>query len=202
MSEPEKNRKYPNKDPLAPPKGLKWCTNCGQQKPLDQFHKDAARVDGHRDHCTDCRRELRREESIKGTVLEDMEDQAMETLGQLSGRGGSVVPHATEALESVLRPFGGMEGYGKWLFATFLAARPGSAVRERLLTKILDLIQYVSAAGDSEQPINEMEDGDLIRIMSTHIIEFQKKANLPATAFPTLDGRVADANAYMVKRDG
>lgn len=33
---------------------LKCCTKCGEDKPLDQFHKDKSRRDGYRDRCKDC----------------------------------------------------------------------------------------------------------------------------------------------------
>lgn len=34
----------------------KVCSKCGESKPLDAFHKQKSKKDGHRSHCKECRR--------------------------------------------------------------------------------------------------------------------------------------------------
>ena len=43
-----------------PDHASKPCTKCGEVKPLDQFHKDRSKRDGHANRCRDCERELHR----------------------------------------------------------------------------------------------------------------------------------------------
>jgi len=33
---------------------VKQCSKCGEQKPLDQFHRDSKRKDGRHGHCKTC----------------------------------------------------------------------------------------------------------------------------------------------------
>lgn len=182
------------------PEDRKYCTHCGELKHKTEFHVDSTRADGYRDHCKQCRELIRQEQQALAAPLVNMEEQALDMLDSLSSSGGSHVPHTTEAVEALMRPFGGMDGFGKWMFATFLAARPGSTVRERLLSRILDLVEMNSAKGDADAPLDKMEDRDLIRIMSVHLLEFQKKSELPSTAVPTVDGKVVDA-VRVLRRD-
>lgn len=187
------------RDPLGPPpylsvpEGKKFCTYCGVLKELDAFHNDISKADKKRDHCIACRQAIREQEMALAAPLVDMEEQAINTLKDLASTGGSSTPHAAEALEAIIKPFGGVDGLGKWMFATFLAARPGSAIRERLLCRIIDLIEMNTVQGQSTMPMERMEDSDLIRIMSVNLIEFQKKASLPSNAIPTFEGKVVDA---------
>jgi hypothetical protein len=52
---PAKPKGFPR--PLA--SHMKNCTLCGQRKPLDEFHIQAAALDGHRAECKACRRRTR-----------------------------------------------------------------------------------------------------------------------------------------------
>jgi hypothetical protein len=191
----------PNKLPPPPfeeiDESKKYCTYCGILKELEHFHVDRSKPDGHRDHCIDCRKAIRAEENALAIPLANMEEQAIETLDSLSSSGGSMTPHSSEALEAIIKPFGGVEGLGKWMFATFLAARPGSAIRERLLSRVIDLIEMNTERGDASVPLERMEDADLVRIMSINLIEYQKKASLPSNAIPTIDGKLVDAKKVV-----
>lgn len=173
--------------------GMKFCTNCGDKKELSQFHRDKTRPDGYKDHCAKCRIELSNQLAIASAApLREMEEQGYAALSAMQHSGGSYNPHISEALEEVLAPFGGMKGFSKWYFANFLAAKPGSAVRERMLLRIADMIDKVTDIKSADIRVDEMEDGDIIRVMQTTLIEYQRKANVGNNAVPTIDGRVIE----------
>lgn len=177
--------------------GMKYCTNCGIKKDLDEFHSDASRSDGHRDHCKQCRRELALAAEYNDGPIRELEEKGMEVLGAMANSGGSFQPHVSEALEELLLPFGGMRGFSKFFFANYLAAKPGSATRERMLSRITDLIEKVSDIGDSDTPLDRMEEGDIIRVMATHVIEYQKKTGIGSNMIPTVNGSVVHISQVL-----
>jgi hypothetical protein len=177
--------------------GMKYCTNCGIKKTYDQFHADATRSDGYRDQCIACRRELARAAEYGDGPIRDLEEKGLEILSTMANSGGSFQPHVSEALEEMLTPFGGMRGFSKFFFANYLAAKPGSATRERMLSRITDLIEKVSDIGDADTPLDRMEEGDIIRVMATHVIEYQKKTGIGNNMLPTLNGSVVNISKVM-----
>ena len=158
----------------------KYRTSCGIRKSLDSFHKDETKEDGRRDTCSECRskiNELKKKDRLD-EKLRKIEQEGLETLGNLKS-GGSFDPHINEVFEAMMKPFGGVNGWAKHLFATYLASDPGSQKR----VKIHDM----------------MEERDLLQLMRSHLVEYQKGNDLPSTAIPTLSGNVIDAEAVEAK---
>lgn len=175
--------------------GEKYCTHCGILKPYELFHKDASRQDGYKDVCRECRSEIDKEQRKR--VLDDriraVDDEGMEALGKMTP-GGSYDPHINEVFEAVLRPFGGVNGWAKHLFATYLAAEPGSARRVKIHDMIMQLAGKVTKLGLAERQLDMMEERDLLNVMRQYLTEYQSSNDLPSTALPDPRGGIIDAS--------
>jgi len=108
-----------NAAPTAPPPGQKRCIGCGQEKPLDAFHKHKAWKDGKDARCKECRNAMQR-----------ANHEARQTLQRVEGSGASgpscvhkwlcgnaailkVWPDFYDSDERV-RPLPGTDSYGEW----------------------------------------------------------------------------------------
>jgi len=183
-------------DPIEaamPAAGEKFCTHCGHKKILEAFHKDETKEDGRRDVCKDCRsliNDQKKQDSLDAR-LRELEKEGLESLGNLSS-GGSFDPHINEVFEAMMKPFGGVNGWAKHLFATYLACDPGSQKRVKIHDMMMQLAGKVTKLGLAERQLDMMEERDLLQVMRQHIIEYQEGNRLPPTAIPTLDDTVID----------
>lgn len=146
------------------PDGEKLCDECGTQFPAtaDYFHRDAYKEDGLKATCRSCRskRNIVSEDGAIATRLKKMELESAELLDQLTS-GGSSIPHQAELLECLVHAMGGVQGFSKHVMATYLAATPGSATRQKLLDMIVKLTIKVTEHGDANLPVELMTDDDL-----------------------------------------
>lgn len=178
-----------------PAEGEKYCTHCGYKKDLSQFHKDESKEDGHRDVCKECRsliNEQKKQDSLDAR-LKEIEKEGLESLSSLSS-GGSFDPHINEVFEAMMKPFGGVNGWAKHLFATYLACDPGSQKRVKIHDMMMQLAGKVTKLGLAERQLDMMEERDLLQVMRQHLIEYQEGNRLPSTAIPTLDEKVIDVS--------
>lgn len=173
----------------------KWCTHCGHKKSVREFDVDEQRADGRRDVCKKCRADIRQadKEKLQHETIQALEEEGLATLKTLSS-GGSFVPHSNELLEAVMRPFGGVSGYAKHLFATYLACDPGSNKRVQIHKMIFELAQQVTTIGQSEQQLEDMDSEDIRLTMMRYLLEYQDKAKLSGNMIPTLEGSIVDAS--------
>ena len=189
-------------DPIEAVKsgGFKWCTHCGVRKELDAFHQDSAKEDGRRDTCKECRSKIDKERKQKtlDAELQKVEQEGLKALGNLSS-GGSFDPHINEVFESLMKPFGGVNGWAKHLFATYLACDPGSQKRVKIHDMMMQLAGKVTKLGLAERQLDMMEERDLLQVMRQHLVEYQENNELPSTAIPTLTDQVIDADQVEVK---
>lgn len=65
---------------------VKRCTKCKSIQPLSNFHKQAKRKDGHREHCKTCRREERRLAHLK----KDQQQHNLESIKSRSKKNGII----------------------------------------------------------------------------------------------------------------
>ncbi|MGB1649674.1 MAG: hypothetical protein ACPHEP_01485 [Acidimicrobiales bacterium] len=182
-------------DAVVPAAGEKYCTNCGHKKPLTDFHKDESKDDGHRDTCKQCRSviiEQQKKDSLDAR-LKEIEQEGLESLSKLSS-GGSFDPHINEVFEAMMKPFGGVNGWAKHLFSTYLACDPGSQKRVKIHDMMMQLAGKVTKLGLAERQLDMMEEKDLIQVMRQHLVEYQEGNKLPSTALPTLDDKVLDVS--------
>lgn len=174
-------------------KGSKYCTTCGDKKQLEEFHKDPAKPDGHRDTCKTCRAEIRNQEKQDklDRRLAVIEEESLNTLGTMSA-GGTFDPHVNEVFEAMMRPFGGVNGWAKHMFATYVAAPPGSSKRIKMHDMMMNLAAKVTKLGLAERKLDMMEERDLIDVMGKYITEFQQSNQLPPSSLPGASNTIID----------
>lgn len=149
---------------------MKFCTTCGIEKNLFEFSEDKSTKDGLRRQCRACRRETkhaelrRRKARQQEKAIERQQQQGYEILDALAN-GGKNNPHIAEVYESLMNAFGGVDGYAKWFFADFLAAKPGSQNRVKLHQMLVTLTAKVSQQGLAEQRLEMLDREDLMRII-------------------------------------
>ncbi len=127
--------------PEHPPGDEKFCTLCGEEKPIDEFHVDESAHDGRKSNCKACR-SLQHAEDVESKVdprLAKIEEAGLEALDAFAG-GGSFNPHTQELIDGFMRFLGGHYGLVKLTMAHYHAAKPGSAERGKTLDKIYRLI--------------------------------------------------------------
>ena len=182
----------------------KWCTSCGIKKAIDQFHVDESKADGHRDTCKECRKKLdevdllqqRSEAATK--ELARLEEEAVSRLKELQ-TGGTLTPHINELLESIMNTFDGVNGFARTLHATYLAAKPGSQNRVKILAMIVQLTQAVTRADLAQQQLEDADDVDIKNMMVEALIEWQKRTQAEPTMLPDLHGEVIDVTAVQTE---
>lgn len=189
-------------DAVADVAGEKFCTHCGLRKSFNCFHKDDTKEDGHRNVCKECRSKINddKKKARLDAKLKEVEQEGLEALGNLSA-GGSFDPHINEVFEAMMKPFGGVNGWAKHLFATYLACDPGSQKRVKIHDMMMQLAGKVTKLGLAERQLDMMEERDLLQVMQQHLVEYQENNELPSTAIPTLSDEVVDAESVEVKHD-
>lgn len=174
-------------------KGSKYCTTCGERKDLSEFNKDISKPDGYRDTCSKCRADIRQQQKQDqlDRRLAVLEEEGLNTLGTMTS-GGTFDPHVNEVFEAMMRPFGGVNGWAKHMFATYLAAPPGSSKRIKIHDMMMNLAAKVTKLGLAERKLDMMEEKDLIDVMGKYIHEFQDANRLPPSALPGTNNTIID----------
>lgn len=146
--------------------GMKMCMECGEgyEMPEKHFDKDATKPDGLRTTCKTCRAEkdLKKEDNRIAKIVDDMDQHSVELLMGLAG-SGSDVPHSAEIFQTLLRVFGGMDGFAQHYMLQYLSAKPGSQIRQRMLDTIIKLGMKVTDSGAAQLPVEMMGDEDIER---------------------------------------
>lgn len=159
----------------------KVCNECGTDTPLDAMHydRDRSAADGFRDVCKMCRKE-QREQSLSqkrapGDIMRGVEDEAMEVLGKLSPeRGGISVPHMAELFEAVMDAFSGPQGLSRHILSTFLAAKPGGPVRQKILSDILKLGQRTTETGMAQVSLDKLTTEEIEELHQRRLEELSR----------------------------
>lgn len=178
-------------DPSVANVQAKWCTNCGKQKAIGDFDKDRTRPDGYKDTCKSCRADLRKRQQIaeEDPEIEKMEMDARDVLSTLT-EGGSITPKSEELVESLMKPWGGSDGFAKYMFSTYLAAKPGSPTRERILSRIMDAVERHNTREQSTGSLEDMDTQSVNAVLIEALKRHQQAKGLPDNTLQTLDGKV------------
>ena len=168
----------------------KVCTECNMTIPLDAQHYDRDRhsADGFRDVCKMCRKEQR--ETPKKSPSETMrsiEDEAMDALGKIDPTQAETisVPHMAELFEAIMTAFQGTQGFARHVMHTFLSAKPGSAVKQKILSDIIKLGQKTTETGLAQVSMDKLtteELDELHKRIAGQIVserKLAKKASVP-----------------------
>lgn len=162
--------------------GNKVCPKCGDTLPLAEFDVDRSKPDGHKSWCKTCRATSELEKNNQKIVRN--QDAMQELFARIDGEallslsiavsGGTNVPHQIQALEEIIALFGGVKGFALHFVATYQAAAPGSATRERMLLKLLTAIQVASEGGGVSKPRELMSDEELEAAAREHALRIAK----------------------------
>lgn len=137
----------------------------------DYFHRNRSKQTGFHNECRDCRRRVKEEkqEAVSETLdlIRQLEAVDIKMLHRLATQPDPIeattLPHVSTVLEHVMEMFGGSEGYAKCVMSEFLAARPGSVQRQKLLDMVLRLTNKVTDSGAARVPLKHLTDEDLER---------------------------------------
>lgn len=158
----------------------KHCKRCDEFKEIASFDRDATKEDGYKAVCKPCRAEVQKAKRLGDSidVLRQLEKNVITGLAN-SKPGGTDVPHVAEIYESAIGMLGGVHGLVQQMWATYLAAQPGSQTRERLLGQIIKIGMVISDSKKVEMPVELMSDQDLQREIETrrkgYVVEGQVK---------------------------
>lgn len=162
---------------------LKWCTHCGDEKPLTAFHLDANNGDGYKNQCKVCRAEIHSEqkESELDPRIAAIEEEALVTLGTLVA-GGTTNPHTEDVIDSFMRFTGGVDGFMRRINANYYACPPGSQQR----TKIdLALMSLIASQEKDKGALGKMTQADLQRLFVQTVSDLRSQSARTIEATPT-----------------
>lgn len=154
--------------PIAPVES-QVCGACERSYPLTSkfWHRDSDSETGYRVVCKQCRQTLATTAAADrlNSTLSDIERRALDTLGRLSSKehfeNGSAIPHLNELYESMISAFGGADGLGMHLMATFLASKPGSKQRVQILQSLLRVSERCTEIGAVDKPLAVLTDDEI-----------------------------------------
>ena len=144
------------------------CTICELSQPLSEFARKKGKgcPGGYSKVCKEC--QAHKKEAVADHVkqncveIDKMQLKLIETLkNEAPDLQSARVPSIGDAVEHILRPFGGIEGYGLQLASNFLMADPGGATRQRYASLIAKMIGDASKLGYAKKPLDDMSDEEL-----------------------------------------
>lgn len=162
---------------IPPPPGgshqTQRCNGCKAYKPLtpEHFHRNRSKQSGFHDYCRECRSQKKEERAQERdsvmAVVQELEQADLKMLQRIANSPDPVepttLPHVSTVLEHVMTMFGGSEGYARCVMAEFLASKPGSTQRQKLLDMVLRLTSKVTDSGAARVPLKHLSDEDLNR---------------------------------------
>jgi hypothetical protein len=142
----------------------KRCHRCELEQPLERFDRDATKPDGYRSVCKSCRCHIAEAKRLEqaADMLKALDLGLVRALAN-SKPGGTDVPHLAEIYQSIIHLLGGVQGLAQQYVATYIASKPGSQTRERLLGQVVKMGEVVSDSKKVEMPVELMSDQDLER---------------------------------------
>ncbi len=145
--------------------GIKRCEGpCGKELPKnsDWFDRDRSKEDGFKSWCKKCRAERREVQKLKehAELFKALDAGVIANLCK-AGPGGSLTPHQLEFYQYVTALLGGSQGAAMQWAANFIAAPPGSSIREKMLSNYQKLMISCSGDGKVSPPPELMSDEDL-----------------------------------------
>jgi hypothetical protein len=158
--------------------GTKVCPKCSLKLLVEDFDIDESKADGRKSWCQTCRetdriekqnRALSDNEGNVRRLIDKIDAGVLLTLSEAQP-GGTNVPHRVQLLEEIIALMGGVRGVAMQYVATFQAAPPGSAIRQRLLDKLVNAVHLSSEGGGVSKPRELMSDEELEREIAKRAI--------------------------------
>lgn len=187
---PKKDDPFIKRDPIFHD-GTKMCAGeCGQDLPAtsDYFDRDGDKPDGLKNVCKACRALTHSRNEMKriDDRIKKLDEGSMNLLEALT-RTGSEIPHISELYQRLMEVFEGAGGFAAHFMAQYLMAKPGSAVRQKMLETVIRLGTKVTEAGSAQLPVDAMRDEDLQ-------IVFEKGARRMLRISGDVDGQTKEAS--------
>lgn len=142
---------------------MQKCRCCQQEQPENEFNARDKGVcvtcvrlkrGAIKKHVVDICKEA---DSIVTTAMQLLTNQLAET-GAVLGEG---VPNVGVVTEDMMTAFGGSRGFALQYAANYLAAEPGSATRQRILSDINRSVAKASELGYAQKPLELLSDEEL-----------------------------------------
>ena len=172
---------------------VKPCMTCGIEYPKTAsfYHSDKQAKDGFKATCIECRRKQRKRRNAD-RVAKKVEQIDNLSLGMIDSlmQTGSDVPHVAEVFQRVMEAFNGAGGFAQHFMAQYLSAKPGSAIRQRMLDSVIRLATKVSDTGAAQIPVDMLTDEDLQ-------MELEKRAKTFLLDFPDKNNTVEPDNEQL-----
>lgn len=149
--------------------GTRRCRICEEQLPLTEefWHRDSHDPEGFQAACKECRK-IEAQATENRRILDQvrvLDETIVEAVARAADDGrqrGSLVPHAASLYERLIAAFGGELAFAQHYAMTYAAAKPGSAIREKLLRQIVNLGTKVSEMGRAEEDLDALSTADLM----------------------------------------
>lgn len=144
---------------------MKACPNCDNVYPAttEHWHKDAYAADGFQTHCKKCRnmQSALDRKAKEADVLKKAQEDILDRINLETNAGRGLTP-GSEVQEHVMDMFGGSKGLAAQLVATYAAAKPGSAIREKVLRMIFQSAMKLEESGMTTKNAENMSDEELV----------------------------------------
>jgi len=134
------------------------CEHCGQVKPATKryFPCRVGASTSFQRTCRKCKVVVAREKK-----LAEIEAGAVDNFIEISGRGGSKIPHTAELLENILHYFGGTSGFASIVLKQYFESPPGGRVRNSIIEMVVRLAAKNTEQGGAKKPIQLYSEEEL-----------------------------------------
>lgn len=152
--------------------GQQRCRKCGNWLPMTghYWHADRSQPTGLHRECRQCRA-LKKQDDERVKIAKrvaQLDENSLTFLDSLVNSPVAYgVPEARAMAADLLYAYGGSAGFARHYLANFLAAEPGSAVRQKHLDRIVGLIEKLSSTG--KVAIKQMGDDELREELSRRV---------------------------------
>jgi hypothetical protein len=136
--------------------------------------------------------------------MQALEAAAVEKFIEVGGTGGSDVPHTSEMLESMMRVFGGTNGFANLVAKQYFDCKPGSRLRNSTLEMVTRLATKNTEHGGAKKPMElmteeELEEQITQRIQNAALFQQSRRIiNAAAESTPARDLFVSDGRDQAV----
>lgn len=155
---------------------VRHCVNCDNVYPATRefWHVDKHAADGWQTHCKNCRNlksglDRKKQESDK---IKRANDELLDRIVLETNEGRGLTP-GSEVQEHVVDMFGGSKGLAAQIVATYVAATPGSTIREKLLRMIFQSSLKLEESGMTTKDAEKMTDEELKKEMEKQLRIFK-----------------------------
>ena len=149
--------------------------------------------------CRKCKKTLEAKAKMQA-----LEAAAVEKFIEVGGTGGSDVPHTSEMLESMMRVFGGTNGFANLVAKQYFDCKPGSRLRNSTLEMVTRLATKNTEHGGAKKPMElmteeELEEQITQRIQNAALFQQSRRIiNAAAESTPARDLFVSDGRDQTV----